>query len=156
MKNVFVILENKECDYDSAGFTHVVAVRFSDEESVKSEVAFLNKNISFDDFYNTEERCSYTYQLVKTEGYQNLHLPSKNLELQEIVFKRDLAWHISNRNWNHHRQGTLEGNESIKNMTLEEYFFQNYEDFEFNTLPIERAKELFREEIAKNGIAPLK
>lgn len=154
MKNVFVILEHKECDYDSAGFTHVVAVRFSDEDAVKSEVEKLNSNLSFDDFFNTEDRCSYIYQSVTTEGYQNLHFPSKDMELQEIVFKRDLAWNISNRNWNHHREGTIEGIEKIKNMTLEEYFFRNYSENERNTLPIERAKELFREEIAKNGIAP--
>lgn len=77
MNNVFVIIEIKDADYDDSGFTHVVGVRITDEESVKKEVDFLNSNISHDNFFNPQERCSYDYQSVTTKGYQNLHFPLK-------------------------------------------------------------------------------
>jgi hypothetical protein len=150
MNTVFVILEVKTSDHGDFGFTNIIGVRFSTEDDVKKEVETLNQKFH-STWYYPQDRCSYQYKRVTTEGYQDLRFPSEDLNLQEIAFKNGLYWEISNKYWNYQREGI---DEDIKNMTFEDYFFRNYSNVDSNILPIERAKELFHEEIDLNGIAP--
>lgn len=152
MDNVWLIIEVKNGDHGEDYYQRTVAVRLSNEEEVKQEVAFLNENIVYD-MFRREGECYYEYKSIPTKGYQGLNFASKNNEIQEFVFKNDLPFWISNAQWNLNRH-KKEGNKDFMQMTLEQFFFCNYEKLPKNTLPIERAKELFREEIALNGVKP--
>ena len=152
MDNVWLIIEVKNGDHGEDYYQRTVAVRLSSEEEVKQEVAFLNENIVYD-IFRREGECYYEYKSIPTKGYQGLNFSSKNNEIQEFVFKNGLAFRISNAQWNLNRYNKAE-KEEFMHMNLEQFFFYNYNKIPNNTLPIERAKELFHEEIALNGIKP--